>query len=154
MEGLDARDEIVAKHKILGRVPIDRQLREEQHVGMLSSAQSMAPAMRRSLPGIADTEIQLEPRRLEVAYPRYAPAYAVARDRQTAVAAIPLQKRAGLEFLVPDEGQRSSIADLVAMGADPAGAWPRLISMIEPPISSSPALPWSEHAPSPAPRAL
>ena len=47
------------------------------------------------------------------------------------LAAIPPAEAGRLEFLVPDEGQRSSIADLVAMGADPAGAWPRLISMIE-----------------------
>ena len=34
-------------------------------------------------------------------------------------------------MLVPGPDQRSLIADLVANGADPAGAWPRLFSMIE-----------------------
>ncbi|HEU5113874.1 MAG TPA: hypothetical protein VFU96_11200, partial [Acidimicrobiia bacterium] len=45
--------------------------------------------------------------------------------------AIPPAEAGRLEFLVPDPDQRSAIADLVATGADPAGAWPRVISMIE-----------------------
>ena len=80
---------------------------------------------------IPDTEIELGPATRSGIPPRYAPAYAVARDRPTAPGRDSPAEAGRLEFLVPDEGQRSSIADLVAMGADPAGAWPRLISMIE-----------------------
>jgi len=61
MKGLDPRrHEIVAKHQILGRVAVDRQLREEQHVGMLALSPidglGNAPLVARY---VADTEIQL-----------------------------------------------------------------------------------------------
>jgi glutamate-ammonia-ligase adenylyltransferase len=47
-------------------------------------------------------------------------------------ASIPLPGEAArLKQLVPDEQTRALLADLVAGGADPAGAWPRLIPMIE-----------------------
>jgi [glutamine synthetase] adenylyltransferase / [glutamine synthetase]-adenylyl-L-tyrosine phosphorylase len=51
-------------------------------------------------------------------------------DRRT-VAPIPPTEAGRLDALVPDLGQRSILADLMAKVADPAAAWPRLISMIE-----------------------
>jgi [glutamine synthetase] adenylyltransferase / [glutamine synthetase]-adenylyl-L-tyrosine phosphorylase len=47
------------------------------------------------------------------------------------VTAIPPPEAGRLDILVPDPDQRSSLVDLVSRGADPAGAWPRLMSMIE-----------------------
>ena len=63
MEGLDARrDEIVAEHQVLGRVAIDRQLREEQHVGVLSLGPIDGPGNAALVAGdIPDTEIELGP---------------------------------------------------------------------------------------------
>jgi hypothetical protein len=63
MKGLDARrHEIVAKHQILGRIPVDRQLRQEQHFGTLSFGPTHG-AGNASLVAryVADTEIQLSP---------------------------------------------------------------------------------------------
>lgn len=51
-------------------------------------------------------------------------------DRRPSVA-IPPAEAGRLEIQVPDPDKRSSIVELVAKGADPAGAWPRLLSMIE-----------------------
>ncbi len=51
-------------------------------------------------------------------------------DRRPATA-IPSPEAARLEELVPSEESRSHIVDLVAKGADPAGAWARLIPMME-----------------------
>jgi [glutamine synthetase] adenylyltransferase / [glutamine synthetase]-adenylyl-L-tyrosine phosphorylase len=51
-------------------------------------------------------------------------------DRRT-IAAISPTEAARLEELVPSPEQRSLVVDLVAKGADPIGAWPRLMSMLE-----------------------
>ena len=63
MEGLDPRrDEVVAEHEVLGRVAIDRQLREEQHVGVLSLGPIDGPGNAALVAGdIPDTEIELGP---------------------------------------------------------------------------------------------
>ncbi|HWL49837.1 MAG TPA: hypothetical protein VNT92_08155, partial [Acidimicrobiia bacterium] len=50
---------------------------------------------------------------------------------RSAVAPIPPSEAGRLDALVPGPEQRSLVVDLMANVADPDGAWPRLISMIE-----------------------